>query len=332
MKEVFKKYQQNDIKLAKWQIISIICLIIVIAGMFGWIYEVIFYFFNGGMQKIYWRGGNFLPWINIYATGSIMIILLTHKLRKHPLLVFLIAVISTGILEYLSGLIIYELKDGLRLWDYNTEILNFGNIGGFVCLRSVTFFGISALFLMYFILPFCIYLSQKIKKKTFLIISISLCTIFMFDEFYNLIFARVWHLPRSTEVYKSLGFNYMNYYENNKAKGVTMQIKEGTLTNIGATVIITDISGKNNIYGESYKIEKYENNKWKELNPIIKESYFWNDIGYTIGPDNKLELNIQWKWLYGELPEGKYKLTKETSSPKETAKHYVSVEFEIDNQ
>ena len=56
----------------------------------------------------------------------------------------------------------YKITDGVRLWDYNTEILNFGNIGGFICLRSVLFFGLSSLILMYIILPICIKLSQKL--------------------------------------------------------------------------------------------------------------------------------------------------------------------------
>ena len=169
---MFKKYMNDELNLSKSQILGILCLIVVISGIFGWVYEFIFYYFNFGMTKFYWQGGNFLPWINIYAIGSIMIILLTYKLKKHPFLVFLIALISTGILEYVSGYMIYEIKDGLRLWDYNTEILNFGNIGGFVCLRSVLFFGISGLILMYTILPFCIYLSQKMNKKLFIKISI----------------------------------------------------------------------------------------------------------------------------------------------------------------
>ena len=172
MKSIFNKYMNNRLKLDRLEIIGILCLIIVISGTFGWIYEFIFYYFNSGCKTFYMQGGNFLPWINIYAIGSIMIIILTHKIKKNPMLVFLIAMLSTGILEYFSGLIIYKICNGLRLWDYNTEILNFGNIGGFVCLRSVLFFGISALLLMYFILPFCIYLSQRINKKTFLIISI----------------------------------------------------------------------------------------------------------------------------------------------------------------
>lgn len=67
---------------------------------------------------------------------------------------------------------------------------------------------------MYLIVPFCIYLSKKMSKKTFLILSISLCFIFLFDEFYNLIFARILNLPRASEIYKNLGFKYMDYYKN----------------------------------------------------------------------------------------------------------------------
>ena len=210
MKDVFKNYMNKDFKLDKWQIIGVLCLVFVISGVFGWIYEFFFYFFNGGMEKFYWRGGNFLPWINIYATGAVMIFILSFKFRKNPFLVFLIAFISTGILEYFSGLVIYEFF-GLRFWDYNTEILNFLNIGGYVCLRSVSFFGLSALLLMYLIVPFCIYLSTKINKRLFLIISISIFSIFLFDEMYNLVFARVLGLPRAHDVYESIGFNFMNY-------------------------------------------------------------------------------------------------------------------------
>lgn len=211
MKEVYNKYLNNEIKLEKWQIIGIICLIVIISGFFGWVYEYILYFFNGGMEKFYWRGGNYLPWINIYATGALIILFFTRKLTKHPLLIFLIAVLSTGILEFCSGFVIYEFFGGLRFWDYNTEILNFGNIGGYVCLRSVGFFGLSALLLMYVIVPLCIYISQKMNKKTFLILSITLCSIVLFDEFYNLIFARILHTPRACELYRKLGFNFMSY-------------------------------------------------------------------------------------------------------------------------
>lgn len=211
MKKFYNNYLNKKPSFDKERWIGIFCLIIVISGMFGFLYEFIFYYFNGGMKEFYWRGGNFLPWINIYATGSIMIYFLTYKLRKKPFFVFIISMISTGILEFFSGYFMDIIRNGNRCWDYNNEILNFGNIGGFVCLRSVLVFGFSSLLLMYVVVPFCFYLAKKLKKKTFLIISISMFSIIMIDELYNLVVARIFKLPRAYNVYKSLGFNYVKF-------------------------------------------------------------------------------------------------------------------------
>ena len=211
MKEKYKNYIENDCSFDTKSWVGIFCLLIVIAGFFGFLYEFIFYYFNGGMKEFYWRGGNFCPWINISATGSIIVFILTYKYRKKPLKVFLISTISCGILEYFSGLGMYIIGNGKRCWDYNSEILNFGNIGGFVCLRSVLFFGLSSLLLIYAIIPLCFYLAKKMNKKVFLTISILLCSIILFDEFYNLIFARVLHLPRAYDVYSKLGFKYVKF-------------------------------------------------------------------------------------------------------------------------
>ena len=213
MKELYKKYLNENIKFDKLTIIGIICLITVISGVFGFVYEFIFYYFNGGMNEFYYRGGNFIPWINIYAIGSILIILLTFKDRLKPVKVFLKSTIICGILEFIAGYIIYNYFGHFRCWDYNTEILNFGNIGGFICLRSVLFFGVSSLLLIYGILPMVIYLSRKTNKKVFNIISISLCALIMLDEVYNLVIARVINTPRASDVYKEIGFKYVEFKE-----------------------------------------------------------------------------------------------------------------------
>ena len=105
----------------------------------------------------------------------------------------------------------YIIGNGMRCWDYNNEILNFMNINGFVCLRSVSFFGLSALLLMYVIFPMCFYLAKHMNKKVFLTISFSLCTIIMIDEFYNLLFARLFKLPRASTIYKKLGVHYVSF-------------------------------------------------------------------------------------------------------------------------
>ncbi len=210
MKEKFKNYLNNDYKFDKLTLLGIICLIIVISGIFGWLYEFIFYFFNSGMKHFYWRGGNFLPWINIYAIGAVIIFLLAYKKRKHPIYIFLISIIASGILEYIGGYYMEHFND-VRCWNYDEEILNFGNINGYVCLRSVLIFGISSLLLMYLIVPLCFYLARHMNKKTFLIISYTLCFIFLADELYNLIFTNVFSLPRASSIYKKIGFKYLYF-------------------------------------------------------------------------------------------------------------------------
>ena len=206
-----RDYLEKEPKLDTRQKAFIIASIITVSGIFGWLYEYFFYFLNSGMKTFYMRGGNFLPWINIYAYGAFLILFLTFKRRKHPLQVFLISAISTGILEFFSGYILYEKLGWLRCWSYNEEILNFGNIGGFVCLRSVTVFGICGLLLIYGILPVLIKLATEKDLKILLPISIILCSIILFDEVYNLVFANLLSLPNASTVYKSLGFKYIYF-------------------------------------------------------------------------------------------------------------------------
>lgn len=210
MRSKYLKYLNEDIKFDKETMIGIFCLLVVITGIFGFLYEFIFYYFNGGMKTFYWRGGNFLPWINIYATGSIMIYLLTYKDRKKPLKVFLVSVITTGILEYFSGLGMDKIA-GKRCWDYSREILGALNINGYVCLRSVLVFGVFSLLLIYIVLPLIFYIAKKSNKKVFVTISIILCSIIMIDEFYNLLIARIFHLPRAYNVYSKLGVPYVKF-------------------------------------------------------------------------------------------------------------------------
>ena len=75
----YKNYINQNHSFDKSTMLGIFSLIIVISGIFGFLYEVIFYYFNSGMKEIYWRGGNFLPWINIYAIGALIIFFLTYK-------------------------------------------------------------------------------------------------------------------------------------------------------------------------------------------------------------------------------------------------------------
>lgn len=201
----------KDNHLSRYQVIGIFALMIVCSGMFGWAYEVIFYYINSGFKEVYMRGGNFLPFINIYVYGSLLIFFLTYRFKDKPLLVFLISMISTGILEFLSGYVLYGILGWTKCWDYNSEILNFGNIGGYVCLRSVLVFGICGLILIYVMIPILVKLSKKLDSRKFMIISLIICSIFLIDEVYNLIFCRLLGFYGAPTFYKSLGFKYIYF-------------------------------------------------------------------------------------------------------------------------
>ena len=112
-------------------------------------------------------------------------------------------------------------------------------------------------------------------------------------------------------------------------RGVSIIIKEGTLTRTGATIIITDKSGRKNIYGSPYTIEKKENGVWKKLETII-DNYAFNLPAYYVDKNNKLEMDIDWEWLYGKLDDGEYRILKSTSTQGEEPSHYITVEFVIE--
>ena len=111
-----------------------------------------------------------------------------------------------------------------------------------------------------------------------------------------------------------------------KYSKVSMSIKENTLTKTGATIIISDISKTKNTYGEWFRIDKKTNVFWNELKSI-DENYVFNDIGLTVGEDDKLEVNTDWSKIYGKLEKGEYRLVKELYDGEHI---YLAVEFTIE--
>lgn len=178
-----RKYEFNIITT-----LDILLMIFVFGGLFGFIYEEIFYRIDLGYFVK--RGTTFGPWIPIYGFGAMFIVLATEKLRKHPALVFIVAAVVSGALEYATGYFLYN-RYGVRLWDYNVEILNFGNIGGYICARSVLFFGLSALFLQYLVHPVLKMLAYKMKTGWLKGIAIVPAVLFLTDMSTNLVLALI---------------------------------------------------------------------------------------------------------------------------------------------
>ena len=108
----------------------------------GWLWEALLYlvtahaFVNRGVYK-----GPYLP---IYGIGCVVLILLFHKLRRHPVVVFVLSCVTCTILEYFSGVWL-EWKWGIRWWDYSDHLYH---INGHICLTSSVGFGLGGMLLI----------------------------------------------------------------------------------------------------------------------------------------------------------------------------------------
>lgn len=164
--------------------IVLIIQIILISAIFGFIYETIFYRIDLGYFVK--RGYTIGPWLPIYATGGLLIYLSNIKNKNNILKIFINSAVMCGLLEFIVGYLLLHISH-IRLWDYNTEILNYGNLGGYICLRSVLFFGLSGVFLMNIVLPLITKIINKYQSKKTEYITIFLGGLFCIDFIVNYI-------------------------------------------------------------------------------------------------------------------------------------------------
>lgn len=141
-----------DLDLSWTGFASLVILVMVGSAIAGWVYEMLFYHVDSGGQWVR-RGHGIGPWLPIYGFGALGIMFVCWDVRMFALRVILRSAVVTGLLELVTGWVLYRLCGGIRWWDYNTEIWNWGNIGGYVCLRSVAVFALAGYALMQIVVP-----------------------------------------------------------------------------------------------------------------------------------------------------------------------------------
>ncbi len=108
-------------------------------------------------------------------------------------------------------------------------------------------------------------------------------------------------------------------------EGVSIKINKSSLTSTRVTIIIEDINKEKYVYGEEFFIEKKENGNWVRLKSN-NDNYGFNEMGYLVNDDNKLEMIQDWSKIYGPLDKGEYRLVKNVF---DNGYKYFSVEFKI---
>lgn len=126
--------------------------------LFNYIYWLIYAFFGFIIETLYVsipnkrfveRGFLHGPIIPIYAFGAMAILCFLEPFFNNPLLVFILGIIVTSALEYLTSYTMEKLFD-MRWWDYSQRKYN---IKGRICLRNSLLFGLLSVVLVEWIHP-----------------------------------------------------------------------------------------------------------------------------------------------------------------------------------
>lgn len=131
-----------------FNLIKIYFLLFLIYSFLGWCMEVCCSLVE--RHKFINRGFLLGPYCPIYGCGALLITLLLHHFTDKPVLLFVMAILVCGTLEYITSFAMEKIFK-LRWWDYSNKKIN---INGRVCLDTIIPFGILGMTIMYLSNPF----------------------------------------------------------------------------------------------------------------------------------------------------------------------------------
>lgn len=144
----------------------------------GWIFES----GNVSIRQKKWVNRGFMrgPWLPLYGSGALVILLSTLPVADKPILVYVTAAIAATVLEYITGVGMLALFK-VRYWDYRYRKIQFQ---GHICLVSTIVWGFLGLLMVYVIHPPVVRLvkgwnQEVVSIATFLI---TLCIVYDFTN------------------------------------------------------------------------------------------------------------------------------------------------------
>ena len=150
-----------------------------IFAMFGWVWEVTLHFITH--HEIVNRGTLHGPWLPIYGTGAMIVLLVLYRVRSKPWLLTILTVLLCGVLEYFSGWYC-EVFKGRSYWNYQGYFLN---LHGRICAEGLLVFALAGVAVTYAIGPYLDDLIRKIPRKIILPILAVLTVCYIGDQIYT---------------------------------------------------------------------------------------------------------------------------------------------------
>ena len=125
----------------------------------GWVWEVSLHLIGDGVFVN--RGVMHGPWLPIYGSGVVMIMLVLARWRSKPLVEAAAIILLCGAVEYGTSYVL-EAVNGMRWWDYTGYFLN---LNGRICGEGLMVFALGGMAAVYLLLPILDSLWSRIRPK-----------------------------------------------------------------------------------------------------------------------------------------------------------------------
>ena len=173
----------------------------------GWCVEVLLTFSRS--KRFVDRGFLLGPYCPIYGFGGIFIVSLLNKYMDSPLVLFILAMVISLVLEYLTSYFM-ELIFKARWWDYSSKKFN---INGRVCLEYAVPFGLGGVIIMYLVHPLFMGLLVKLEGVALIIVGTIILSLFLVDNIVSFVAMSKIH-----------GFEFKKYKDS--TEDITNMVKE----------------------------------------------------------------------------------------------------------
>ena len=125
------------------------------------------------------------------------------------------------------------------------------------------------------------------------------------------------YLIASSSLARFNGYQVSEYSAMKQTKGVSINIKNDSISNAGLDLTLVDKKNKIGHYDDWYKIEKFRYMTWTDVDMIREnEKDFYSN-------SEDLNMSINWEDSYGKLEPGKYRIIKRVKL--KDGKNYIYV-------
>lgn len=150
-------------------------LLFFLASVLGWLMEVCCKLIQ--FHRFINRGFLIGPYCPIYGFGAVLVTALLSPYANSPLVVFVLAVVVCGVLEYATSYLMEKLFHA-RWWDYSQKRFQ---LNGRVCADTLIPFGLLGLTMVYLVKPFLFRALDRLPSGLLTGLTIGLAALMLTD-------------------------------------------------------------------------------------------------------------------------------------------------------